>query len=477
MTNPWRDGCALSSARSRGPETNYSHLHVSCTEQQEQDRKSTAATVDKLIETYFPIKDKSARTEISPFLTRLMTVVIVLNCVQVGAECQWQRHEYPSLNIAYFHFDLVFTVLFTLEVYVKVKKLGWSRYFASWWNVLDFVLTLSMLFDLIVLATVPFQTVAELALTGHVHSFGRTARLLRCLRLVRVLRLLKAQAELVIVVEGLRRSASTLLWVLASLVLIMYVFAVFFVLHVDHNIYAAPGMGEDSNTCEKDEHFCNLANAMNTLLDVVVGAEWSSIVTPMMDNQPWLMVPFVLFFLMSSFGVVNVIVGVIVDATAETKTHIEWQKKRECLREASTMWFERINDAGLSKESLEAANGKEREQIKAQRIKEIEHVVQHIIDSNVIEFPQGVRAKTVISLLMRDEGGILNHEDFTISLGRLLLADQASLTLLHLVNQAKEHHLVREFRKEVNGRLKHIETKLSKLDRIEAMLASIVQKQ
>eukprot|EP00928_Gymnodinium_smaydae_P043355 TRINITY_DN29069_c0_g2_i1.p1 TRINITY_DN29069_c0_g2~~TRINITY_DN29069_c0_g2_i1.p1 ORF type:complete len:115 (-),score=28.60 TRINITY_DN29069_c0_g2_i1:2-346(-) len=103
-----------------------------------------------------------------------MTGVIILNCAQVGAECQWQRHEYPTLTIVYCLLDFVLTLLFTLEVYIKVKKLGWSRCMASGWNVLDFALTFLMLLDFIFLAVDYFQTVTQFSRMGHVYSFGRT---------------------------------------------------------------------------------------------------------------------------------------------------------------------------------------------------------------------------------------------------------------------------------------------------------------
>jgi len=110
---------------------------------------------------------------------------------------------------------------------------------------------------------------------------------------------------------------------------------------------------------------------------------------------------------------------------------------------------------------------------KAQRRKGIEDIVQSIIDSGVIDFPVGVRAKTIISLLIRDTSGELTHLDFTVSLGRILLADQPKLMMQSLINQAKQTDMVRALRVDVNNRFDKIESKLGQLDRIEATLAQL----
>merc|ERR1719401_3296155 len=138
--------------------------------------------------------------------------------------------------------------------------------------------------------------------------------------------------------EGLARSAASIFWVMVALVAFMYFFAILFVSEVKHEIFAGPEVLPEASACEQDPFFCDLNSAMNTMLDVVVGAQWSDIARPLTRHQSYLMPPFILFFVIACFGVVNVIIGVIVDATMDTKIRIEWQRKRDILRQVSGIW-------------------------------------------------------------------------------------------------------------------------------------------
>merc|ERR1712187_52370 len=100
-----------------------------------------------------------------------------------------------------------------------------------------------------------------------------------------------------------------------------------------------------------------MTRAMQTLLDITVGAEWSAVFHPIMECQPLLLVPLNLFLIVTVFGVANVIIGVIVDATAETKTHLEYKENREKLSKISKMWEEEVVEAGLRLESLDGLAG------------------------------------------------------------------------------------------------------------------------
>merc|ERR1712187_75614 len=126
-----------------------------------------------------------------------------------------------------------------------------------------------------------------------------------------------------------------------------------------------------------------------------------------------------------------------------------WQKKRETLLAASRLWQDQIVKKGLSVDSLKGFTGAELEIKKKEREQAVSEIIETIIDSGIVDFPAGVRAQTVISLLCRNNSGVLNHEDFTLSLGRILLADQPKLLFQLLTNQAKETDLLRDLTQKV----------------------------
>jgi len=428
--------------------------------QGDQDKRKT---VDELLDEYFP--DQSKEAEPQTLFSKFMMYVVMLSCAQVGAECQWRPSQSPHAERLYHAMNIGFAIIFSVEV---VMKLHWTGmvYFKNRWNIMDFSLTVMM-----VLAEFFEQLVG--VSSELLDMVSKSVRLARTARIVRVLRVLKLQPELVIVTEGLFKSSTSLAWIIVALSFFMYFFAVLFVLEVDHDIFAESDLGADASLCEKDKYFCNLTAALNTLLDVIVGATWSGVAAPLSQHQPWMMIPFLGFFIIACFGVVNVIVGVIVDATHDTKLHLEWGVKREKLRGAADMWQQQIVENGLGREMLKGLEGEALEAAKMKRSVGIERVVQTIIDSGIIDFPEGVQAKSIISLLTRNKSGELNQEDFTIMLGRLLLADQEKLLMQSLINQAKQTELVRDVIRDVSIVRQDVKAIDGRLDRMEAMLTRL----
>merc|ERR1712217_254711 len=185
--------------------------------------------------------------------------------------------------------------------------------------------------------------------------------------------------------------------------------------------------------------------------DIIVGAEWTSVSHPITQHQPWLLIPLNIFLIATVFGVTNVIVGVIVDATAETKTHLKFKQNRVELLKASKMWEEKIVAANLRLESLDQFKGEALEAKKKERDQKVEEIIEQIIESNIIDLPAAARPSAVVSLLCRNPNGEINHEDFTVSLGRLLMADDRKLIFQVLLNHAIGMNLVRDVMAKVEG--------------------------
>jgi len=271
--------------------------------------------------------------------------------------------------------DVMFLSIFTCEIAMKICWMKCRPYFRDFWNKLDLFLTVMM----------AIQLFAELTddpnVPGHVNHLGDLAKLARILRFIRILRVLKAQPELVIVVDGLVKSGKPLFWIIITLIVITYIFAVFFVVSVKHDIFADSNVDPKATLCEKDEFFCDLQRAMQTLLDIIVGAEWSNVSHPITQHQPWLLLPLNIFLVVTVFGIANVIVGVIVDATAETKIRLKFKENREKLIQVSKMWEEEIVQAGFRLEALHGLEGDALEAKQKQRQEKTEEIVKRIIDS------------------------------------------------------------------------------------------------
>merc|ERR1719240_548985 len=156
------------------------------------------------------------------------------------------------------------------------------------------------------------------------------------MRLVRLIRLLNIFKELWLVVSGLMRSIATLAWVSLLGMLLLYVCAILLTQQIGHNElyyeYKALSGGWDAQ-----EYFGTVARTMYTLYEIVLQDSWNStILRHVVANQPGLIFFFFIFMMLTTYGLLNLVVGVIVENTltaaknneVKIKEAAEKQRKR-----------------------------------------------------------------------------------------------------------------------------------------------------
>jgi voltage-gated sodium channel len=207
-----------------------------------------------------------------------ITGLIILNAIVLGLETT------PNLDPAVLHIyetiDLVILVVFSIELAAKffAYRLG---FFRSGWNWFDLII--------VGIAWVP--------------SSGSLA-VLRAFRILRVLRLLSVVPQMRRVITALGLSIPGMTSVIGVLVLIFYVCAILatklFGAHPDANM---------------QEWFGSVGASAYTLFQVMTLESWSmGIVRPTMEIFPWSWIFFVPFIVLTSFAVLNLFIGIIVDA-------------------------------------------------------------------------------------------------------------------------------------------------------------------
>eukprot|EP00913_Durusdinium_trenchii_P016112 g15145.t1 len=179
-------------------------------------------------------------------------------------------------------------VVWITEMVAKLWELR-CRYFQDCLNYVDMSLVVLSVFDAWIM---PF-----LVDYGGDLVLFRLVRLVRLLRLVKLLQVLRRFRNLWLMVRGLIESVSTLNWVILMLCLVMYIFAVFLRLAVD-----CKGLFADWDP-ECDQYFGH-------------SESWAMTVgRPLVDRQPLLFIILLLFIFLTTFGLLNIIVGVIVENT------------------------------------------------------------------------------------------------------------------------------------------------------------------
>merc|ERR550514_159197 len=112
------------------------------------------------------------------------------------------------------------------------------------------------------------------------------------------------------------------------LTLVIYVCAIFCVYTIgDHQGYPGRELEPEEWMGVVDfnpvQQFGTIPRAMYTLFCVVILAEWMELGRALLEYQPWMIFFFLIFIIFTTFGVMNVIIGVIVDNTMVAARAVE----------------------------------------------------------------------------------------------------------------------------------------------------------
>eukprot|EP00931_Biecheleriopsis_adriatica_P052389 TRINITY_DN30474_c0_g1_i1.p1 TRINITY_DN30474_c0_g1~~TRINITY_DN30474_c0_g1_i1.p1 ORF type:complete len:512 (-),score=95.37 TRINITY_DN30474_c0_g1_i1:61-1596(-) len=243
-------------------------------------------------------------------------LAIFLNAILIGIEVDY------DLGLAGDILHNVFTALWTLEVVFKLWTLGCRNYFCDRWNQFDFCLATSSIIDTWVV--LPFQ--------GEQTGFSQVtmARLFRLIRLVRVVRLIRLFKELWYLLNGLMRAGVALVWVFVLIGLLIYIFSILMTIFIGHECGAI-----HSDWAECYDYYGTLPRTMLTLLELMT-LEMGS-VRPVVVENPIMLVILLAYMMTTSFGLLNIIVGVIVEqvlgAAAENQERAAKEEAKRQQRE------------------------------------------------------------------------------------------------------------------------------------------------
>lgn len=212
-----------------------------------------------------------------PLVSRFLITVILVNAVTLGLEtvpAVMERVGGLILSI-----DRLCLSIFVAELLARLYAQG-LRFFRSGWNVFDFV-------------------IVGISLLPAAGGFS----VLRALRILRVLRAVSVVPSLRRVVDGLGRALPGMGSVFLLILLIYYIAAV---------------MATKLFGGSFPDWFGSLPASAYSLFQVMTLESWSmGIVRPVMEVYPYAWAFFVPFILMTTFAVMNLIVGLIVNSMQE----------------------------------------------------------------------------------------------------------------------------------------------------------------
>jgi len=212
-----------------------------------------------------------------PRWEKTILTIIVLNAITLGLETSGS--VMAQVGPLLLTLDKVFLTIFVAEIALRLLAHG-ARFWRDGWSVFDFLV--------VAVALIP----ATESLSG-----------LRALRILRVLRLISAVPSMRRVVSGLIRAIPGMGAVVMLLALIFYVFSVMATMLYGDNF---------------PQYFGTIGESAYSLFQIMTLESWSeSIVRPVLDEHPLAWLFFIPFILMTSFAVLNLFIGIIVDSMQE----------------------------------------------------------------------------------------------------------------------------------------------------------------
>ena len=227
-----------------------------------------------------------------PHTERLIMALIIANAVILGMQTYPRMMDAigPLLEIL----DRIILAVFVIEITARIIVHRWA-FFRDPWSLFDFI-------------------VVAIALVPATDNFT----VLRALRVLRVLRLVTAVPTLRRVVAGFFASLPGMGAIGFLIGLLYYVFA----------IIAIRLFGADN-----PELFGTLGKSLYTLFTVMTLEGWTNdVAKPVMQNHPWAWIFFVTFIVSTTFMVLNLFIGVVVNAM-QTEAMKAEAAEREAERE------------------------------------------------------------------------------------------------------------------------------------------------
>jgi len=208
------------------------------------------------------------------WVTNLVIGVIIFNAVLLGLETS--KPAMAAAGTLIVTLDKACLAFFVVEIALKLIARG-TRFFKSGWNIFDVIIVGA--------ALVPGS---------------QTMSVLRALRILRVLRVISVAPSLRRVVEGFVTALPGMGSVFLLMAIIFYIGAV-----IATKLFAA----------SFPQWFGTLPESGYTLFQIMTLESWSmGIVRPVMDVYPYAWAFFVPFIMVTTFAVVNLLVGLIVNS-------------------------------------------------------------------------------------------------------------------------------------------------------------------
>lgn len=267
--------------------------------------------------------EKAKKIVESSLFQNFIMAVIVLNAAIMGILTSQNLSQ--STQQVLTMLDTVCLWIFVAELLIKLIVYRF-HFFLSGWNLFDFaVVILSIFSDL------SFFSVFR------IFRIFRVLRSLKALKSLRGFRMVSGLKNLRLIVEAIGRSIPGIFWSGMLLMLVYYIFSI---------------MGTTLFGPQFPDWFGSMGKSFYTLFQVMTLESWSmGISRPVMEAFSWAWIYFVSFVLCTSFLIMNVVVGIVVNAISEV-SEVQAHDEKEVSEDAEDTQIQLRRELTILREQL-----------------------------------------------------------------------------------------------------------------------------
>lgn len=292
-------------------------------------QKRAAEDLEKLAEDSPPVRQNDGvlvRMGMHPYFERITMAVIFLNAVWISIDIEFNDADIlAEADVGFVVVENIFCTFFTCELILR-----YMMFLRTWYALQD----PWFMFDVFLLTLMIFETwlvpIAHLMTQNSGNSISggasvlRVARVLRVLRTARMARLVRLLPELMILIKGMMVACRSVFFTLVLLLLFTYVFSVAF-------------MQFSRGTVLEQKFFSSMGTAIWTLILKCILTDQQVIIEAVAEES-WVMAILMLFFILfGSLTVMNMLLGVLVEAIKTVSTiereQLEVDFAKKCLWE------------------------------------------------------------------------------------------------------------------------------------------------
>jgi len=289
-------------------------------------KRVSSATWTRMMDK-FGVKETRALSKSAGFVNRPPFQIFIAGCIfasslNIGIETDLRKGSLKN-HWAWVFLDHFFCSAWVFEFLAKTCADGPS-YFCDAWNLMDVFLMMLSVMETWLLPI--FQLEASKL---NVLSLLRILRIIRLVRLVKLMRMFKM---LWLILTGFYNALRTLVWVLLLLCVVMYAGGIYLTIIVGHRCDT-----EFPRWADCGDYFGTVPQTMFTLFQVMTLDTWSSAIgREIFTVKPSVFIFFLLYLLVTTFGLLNIVVGVVVENTMEASSQDKLLREIEAQKAART---------------------------------------------------------------------------------------------------------------------------------------------